>query len=828
MPAAKIVPLPPVAASSREYPSAAQAWSAVLIFALAALLSYTDRQILALLVDPIRSDLHISDTGLSILQGAAFAVLYSLIGLPLGRIADLVPRRTLLLFAVLLWSLGTVLCGCAQSFAQLFTARLLVGVGEAALAPAAMSLIGDYFRPSARALPTGVFLTGMVAGGGTAIAVGGYLLSAAEHAAFSVLPIMRALAPWRQVLVILGSSGAMVALLFLALREPPGRRIAPADIRARLLELTEVFDVFRSRYRLLLPLYAAMGIGSIVDYAILSWTPRPLVPPLRAAARRNRTGAWRCGRGGRADRHAGRRTARRLGGKALWPAGAHPPLRRNPRDRPVGRAGRHPRFACRHCGERLRLDPDFLNGRHHRHRNHARSPAAREPRARHLDHRLLQHHPWSWTGPDFGGARHRPSLRDAGCRRPCAQHRGRTRNPPHLRSLPCRGLGGTARSGGGRLIDMATQSFDILVIGAGIAGASVAAELARTHRVAILEREEMPGYHSTGRSAALFSEIYGNTVVRALSRASRDFFYAPPPGFSPSPLVRPRGALYVAREVQIERLERFAANEDVAGAIRRVSRDEALRACPILRPGHVAAALLEDDAADVDVDALHQGYLRQFRARDGTLVISADVRSLIRDGTVWTIEAAGRAFKAPVVVNAAGAWADTIASLAGAAPLCVQPCRRTAVLVDPPPGLSTETWPMVIDIEESFYLKPDAGLLLISPADESPVEPCDVQPEELDVAVAIDRVEQATTLKITRVRRRWAGLRSFAPDRSPVIGFDAKQPGFFWLAGQGGYGIQTAPAASRFAAALLRGEAPPRQAVDIDPSQLSPARFTRA
>jgi D-arginine dehydrogenase len=343
--------------------------------------------------------------------------------------------------------------------------------------------------------------------------------------------------------------------------------------------------------------------------------------------------------------------------------------------------------------------------------------------------------------------------------------------------------------------------------------------------VAILEREDMPGYHSTGRSAALFSEIYGNAVVRALSRASRDFFYAPPPGFAPTPLVRPRGALYIARQAQIDRLEGFAANEDVGGAIRRVSREEALHACPILRPDQVAAALMEDDAADVDVDALHQGYLRQFRARDGVLVVGADVRALARDDSGWRIETGGRTFKAPVVVNAAGAWADTVASLAGAVPLGVQPCRRTAVLVDPPPGLSPETWPMVIDIEESFYLKPDAGLLLISPADESAIDACDVQPEELDVAVAIDRVEQATTMKITRVRRRWAGLRSFAPDRSPIIGFDSKQPGFFWLAGQGGYGIQTAPAAARFAAALLRGEAPPRELDEIDAPQLSPARF---
>lgn len=368
-----------------------------------------------------------------------------------------------------------------------------------------------------------------------------------------------------------------------------------------------------------------------------------------------------------------------------------------------------------------------------------------------------------------------------------------------------------------------TDGFDIVVVGAGIAGASVAAELARSRRVAILEREEFPGYHSTGRSAALFSEIYGNSVVRALSRASRDFFYAPPPGFSPDPLVKPRGSLYIARGEQVRRLENFAANGDLAGSIRRLSPQEALKACPILKPDQVSAALMEDDAADVDVGALHQGYLRSFRSAGGTLVTSADVQELAHRNGRWHVRTTAGDYEAPLLVNAAGAWADTIAAKAGAMPLRIQPCRRTAVLVELPQGMSPNSWPMVIDIDESFYMKPDAGLLLISPADETPAAPCDVQPEEYDVAVAVDRVEQATTLKITRIRKRWAGLRSFAPDRSPVIGFDPAVQGFFWLAGQGGYGIQTAPAASQFAAALLRNEQP-KVLAEIA-AQLSPARF---
>jgi len=373
---------------------------------------------------------------------------------------------------------------------------------------------------------------------------------------------------------------------------------------------------------------------------------------------------------------------------------------------------------------------------------------------------------------------------------------------------------------------MSEQAFDIAVIGAGIAGASVAAELARTHSVVLLEREDFPGYHSTGRSAALFSEIYGNPVVRALSRAGRAFFHDPPAGFATQPLIRPRGALHIATEANRAQLQEFAANKDVAAAVRNLSHEEALQACPVLRPEHVRAAVLEPDAADVDVNELHQGYLREFRGAGGVLNTNFQVLSLSRIDSHWRIGNACESLRAEVIVNAAGAWADAIAAMAGAMPLGIQPCRRTAILIELPNSISADAWPMVIDADESFYMKPDAGLLLISPADETPVDACDVQPEELDIAIAIDRVETATTLKVSRIRKRWAGLRSFARDRSPVIGFDATAPGFFWLAGQGGYGIQTAPAASWLAAALIREEAPP---IPIsDPSllvQLSPRRF---
>ena len=374
---------------------------------------------------------------------------------------------------------------------------------------------------------------------------------------------------------------------------------------------------------------------------------------------------------------------------------------------------------------------------------------------------------------------------------------------------------------------MMESRFDIVVIGAGIAGASVAAELARTNKVALLEREDMPGYHSTGRSAALFSEIYGNEPVRALSRASRDFFFNTPDGFSPTPLVKPRGSLHIAAPAQLSILKDFAASPDVAASVRLVSAEEALRLCPILKPEQVVAAVIEDDAADVDVNALHQGYLRQFQGFGGTLVLNAFVRTLRHEKQGWRIETERDVFSASVVVNAAGAWADSVAEMAGAQPLNIQPCRRTAILVELPPGIAPDAWPMVIDIEESFYMKPDAGLLLVSPADETPVAPSDVQPEELDVAIAVDRIETATSLQVKRIRKRWAGLRSFAPDRSPVIGFDPSMPGFFWLAGQGGYGIQTAPAASKLASALLRGEMPSAEGNDLV-AQLSPSRFAQA
>lgn len=373
---------------------------------------------------------------------------------------------------------------------------------------------------------------------------------------------------------------------------------------------------------------------------------------------------------------------------------------------------------------------------------------------------------------------------------------------------------------------MHTTQADILVIGAGIAGASVAAHLAGTQRVLLVEREERPGYHSTGRSAALFTEIYGNATIRALTRASRRFLFEPPDGFSEAALMRPRGCLYIATGLQIDALREFHALPDVHPATRLLTVEEAQALCPILRPGYVASALLEPDCADIDVNALHQGYLRRFRQRGGRLLTQAPVHSLgYRDG-VWEVQAGSERMRAGIVVNAAGAWADELAALAGLARIGLTPRRRTAVLVEAPAGMQIGDWPFVNDIEEQFYFKPDAGSIFLSPADETPTEPADAQPEELDIAAAVDRMERATTLTIRRLKARWAGLRTFAPDRTPVVGYSRAVPGFFWLAGQGGYGIQTAPALSQLAAALvLRADPPPDLAAQGLVASLAPGRF---
>jgi D-arginine dehydrogenase len=372
------------------------------------------------------------------------------------------------------------------------------------------------------------------------------------------------------------------------------------------------------------------------------------------------------------------------------------------------------------------------------------------------------------------------------------------------------------------------QTCDVIVIGAGIAGAGVAAHLAKHARVILLERESQPGYHSTGRSAALFSEIYGNEHVRALSRASRDFFFHPPSDFTEIELVKPRGTLFLATHQQEPMLEAMLQQPGIAQLTEFIDTKTACEKCSILDRAKVAGGLFEAASQDIEVHELHQGYLRMFRARGGMQFNSTAVDKIEYVNGGWNICADKLRFSAPYIVNAAGAWADQLATLAGLSPVGLTPKLRTAALVPVPATLGVPKFPIVIDIAEQFYFKPDAGDLLVSPADETPVEPCDAQPDEFDIAVAIDRIEQVTTLQINRVKHRWAGLRTFAPDKTPVVGWDSRATGFFWLAGQGGYGIQTAPALSELAAAAILGHPLPEQLLShgVDPDALHPRRLS--
>jgi D-arginine dehydrogenase len=373
---------------------------------------------------------------------------------------------------------------------------------------------------------------------------------------------------------------------------------------------------------------------------------------------------------------------------------------------------------------------------------------------------------------------------------------------------------------------MAGEAFDYLIVGSGMAGAGAAYELADGARVLLLEREDAHGYHTTGRSAALYSEAYGNAVIRGLTRASRPFFEAPPPGFAAHPLLTPRGCLYVGRSDQAAALAAILEAEPLA--LRPVTRDQVLALVPALWPDYVAAGALEEGAMDADVEAIHQGFLRGAKVRGADIRLGQEVVAIAPTAGGYAVRtAAGESFETRVLVDAAGAWADKVAEMAGVRPIGLTPLRRTAMIIDGPPGVDVRGWPMVIDADEAFYFKPDAGRLLASPADETPAEPHDAWADEMDVAICIERVQTAADIPVQRIVRSWAGLRSFVADRSPVIGFDGEAANFFWLAGQGGYGVQTAPAAARTAGALARREGLPADiaAQGVTPEALSPARL---
>ena len=368
---------------------------------------------------------------------------------------------------------------------------------------------------------------------------------------------------------------------------------------------------------------------------------------------------------------------------------------------------------------------------------------------------------------------------------------------------------------------------DIVVIGAGIAGLSVAFELVqRNVRVCVVEMEDTPGYHATGRSAATFVNCYGNDIIRRISAASKPFFDYPPQGFSDHPILSKRGALYVASKNQARHLNSFVSESRNAGFLEQISPQEVLKKVPALSRGAVFAAAFEKEAMDIDVNALLMGYLRGFREAGGMLVTGAQIQALKRREGMWEIKGPSQPIFAPILVNAAGAWGDQIAHLAGTPSMGLLPKRRTALTIDP--QIPHRDWPLTISIDETWYFRPEGGYLLISPADETLSIPCDTQPEELDTARCIAIIEEVTSIKIGKIVSKRAGLRTFAPDCSPICGYAEDIDGFFWLVGQGGYGIQTAPALSIIAADMIlkqkKDNGPLIQGIMAE--DLSPARMT--
>ncbi len=368
---------------------------------------------------------------------------------------------------------------------------------------------------------------------------------------------------------------------------------------------------------------------------------------------------------------------------------------------------------------------------------------------------------------------------------------------------------------------MNAQRAEVIVIGAGMAGATAAANIATTHRTLLLEAEESAGYHATGRSAAIWIRNYGALDIRILTAASKEFFENPPDGFTDTPLAAPRPVLQLAPADQVAALDELVAG---GAQIERISVARARELVPALRADYAAAAALETDCFDIEVAALHAGYLKRLRALGGGIALRHRAGRIWHDAGLWHAETqGGEVFAAPVLVNAAGAWGDVVAGLAGEPKVGLQPKRRTACIIDPAP-FDVRAWPLVGDVGHSWYARPEArSKIMLSPADEIDSEPMDAWPDDYDVAIAVDRMQQALDIEVQRVEHSWAGLRTFAPDRSLVIG-PGRLPGFFWMCGQGGYGIQTAPAAGMLIASQIRGEAPPPGTADAV-ALVSPERF---
>jgi len=371
------------------------------------------------------------------------------------------------------------------------------------------------------------------------------------------------------------------------------------------------------------------------------------------------------------------------------------------------------------------------------------------------------------------------------------------------------------------------SGYEVLVIGGGMAGVSIAAELAAGGTVGLLEMEDRLAYHTTGRSAATFLETYGGDQVRALTTGSRAFLEAPPEGFEPK-LLTPRPLLQFVKQGRGDVLR--GLHREVLPLVPDASlldADEVVRAYPVLRPGYAEVGMLEPGAMEIDVMAVHQGYLKQLRARGGEVHKQSKVVSLRRQGSGWQVSTAdGSSYSADLVVNAAGAWGDVVAQLAGLSPVGLVPALRSIFMVNSPDPELTQGLPLFGDTEQSFYIKPEGLQFLCSPADETPSEPKDAAPDQLEIARAIDEINAATTLGVRSVNTTWGGLRTFAPDHNFVMGLDPQSDTFMWFVGQGGYGIQTAPAAARLGAALAQGRPAPQDLVDrgLDVARLSPGR----
>lgn len=373
-----------------------------------------------------------------------------------------------------------------------------------------------------------------------------------------------------------------------------------------------------------------------------------------------------------------------------------------------------------------------------------------------------------------------------------------------------------------------SEQTDVIVIGGGMAGAGAAFEISRAAKVVLLERESHCGYHTTGRSAASFTENYGNGVIRRIVLASRSFLTDPPAGFADYPLLSKRGMITVARADQLDLLAQdLETAQALVPSIVAMTPAEAIQRVPVLRADYLAGAYIEPHSMDIDVNGLHQGFLRGARARGVKIVTNAGVAAIDRQDGQWRVETSAGTFLAPRIVNAAGAWGDEIAVMAGVPPVGLQPKRRTAFNIPAPVGVDISDWPLVHDVGAEFYFKPDAGQLFVSPADATLSPPMDAYAEDIDVAIGAERLERATTIEVQRVSRSWAGLRTFVADGSPVVGPDDEVADFFWLVGQGGYGIKTSPALSRVCASLIAGTGLPddvaRQGVSL--ADLTPHRL---